>query len=251
MYCSIVSINSVTVRRLNLELNCAGTESTARLPGTIDEEYYFQCDRSQFRSDICNLRGDIRLLSHNKTKSFVLYTPNSLPSRTETLKPYTRKWEEGSMSSVNELSLRTQIASSPRRNCDVLHTVPGVVFSTAGYTGNLYHEFNDGLIPLWISTQHLNREVVVVISSFHDWWYTKYSDVMAQITKYEIVDLEEDKRVHCFPEIEAGLHIHGELAVNPKRMPQMETIRGFREVLSRAYNPGPIQGTTLLSIFIP
>jgi len=225
-------------------MTCTGNESTARLPGTIDEDYFFQCDRSQFRSDVCNLRGDIHLESHNKTKSFVLYTPDGI-TRRETIKPYTRKWEAGSMGSVNELTLASQIGISPRPKCDVHHAVPGVIFSTAGYTGNLYHEFNDGLIPLWISTQHLKREVVVVISSFHDWWYTKYSDVMEQITKYEIVDLEEDDRVHCFPEIQAGLHIHGELAVNPNRMPQMETIREFRDLLNRAYTPGLLPGPTL------
>lgn len=208
--------------------------------GTIDEDYFFQCDRSQVRTSICNLRGDIRLESHNGTKSFVLYSQDHQP-RKETLKPYTRKWEEGSMSSVNEVTLTSQVANFPRPECDVHHQVPGVIFSTAGYTGNLYHEFNDGLIPLWISTQHLNREVVVIISSFHDWWYTKYIEVMEQMTNYKIIDLEEDKRVHCFPEIEAGLHIHGELAVNHNLMPQMETIRGFRDLLNRAYTPAQQQ----------
>ena len=60
---------------------------------------------------------------------------------------------------------------------------------------------------------------------------------MGQISKYEIIDLGRDTRVHCFPEIEAGLHIHGELSVNPNRMPNRETLREFREMLNRAYTP--------------
>ncbi|KAG0569452.1 hypothetical protein KC19_6G091100 [Ceratodon purpureus] len=210
---------------------------TARLPGTINHDF-FHCDRSQFRTDICNLRGDIRMEAHNKSKSFVLYAQDA-EERMEKLKPYTRKWEEGSMSTVNEVMLTSQIASPNRRlpKCDVHHKVPGVIFSTGGYTGNLYHEFNDGLIPLFITSQHLRREVVVIISSFHDWWYTKYQDVVGQISKYKLIDLDSDKRVHCFPEIEAGLHIHGELCVNPNRMPNRETIGDFRELLNRAYKP--------------
>ncbi|KAG0594429.1 hypothetical protein M758_UG076400 [Ceratodon purpureus] len=177
---------------------------TARLPGTINHDF-FHCDRSQFRTDICNLRGDIRMETHNKSKSFVLYAQDA-EERMEKLKPYTRKWEEGSMSTVNEVMLTSQIDNPNRRlpKCDVHHKVPGVIFSTGGYTGNLYHEFNDGLIPLFITSQHLRWEVVVIISSFHDWWYTKYQDVVGQISKYKLLDLDSDKRVHCFPEIEAS-----------------------------------------------
>lgn len=213
-------------------------ESTARLPGTTEEDYYFQCDRSHPRTDICNLKGDIQ---KNGTNSFVLYTPETFPVRTEALKPYTRKWEEGSMRTVNTLTLTSRHLPHSSRPCDVQHKVPGVIFSTSGYTGNLYHEFNDGLIPLWITTQHLNKEVVIIISSYHNWWYTKYSELVKQLTKHEIVDLERDNRIHCFPEIEAGLHIHGELAVDPNRMPDGATIVKFREFLNRAYKPGMIQ----------
>lgn len=210
---------------------------TARLPGTIGRDYFFHCDRSQFRTDICNLRGDVRMETRNQTKSFVLYDRDA-EARTERLKPYTRKWEEGSMSTVNEVTLIAKPESRGALECEVVHAVPGLVFSTGGYTGNLYHEFNDGLIPLFITSQHLRREVVLVISSFHDWWYSKYRDVVGQISKYEVVNLEGDARVHCFPEIEAGLHIHGELSVDPARMPNRETVGAFRELLSRAYKAG-------------
>lgn len=138
------------------------------------------------------------------------------------------------MRTVNSLTLIAN-PNHRARKCDVHHKVPGVVFSTGGYTGNLYHEFNDGLIPLFITTQHLRREVVVIISSFHSWWYSKYREVMGEVSNYAVVDLDREKRVHCFPEIEAGLHIHGELAVDPKRMPHGETIGSFRALLNRAY----------------
>ena len=147
------------------------------------------------------------------------------------------------METVHEVTLlRVPVSSSlpkviQQPNCDVQHTVPGVVFSTGGYTGNLYHEFHDGLIPLFITTQHLNREVVFIVSEFHDWWFTKYSDVIGQMSKYPIISLDNETRIHCFPELEVGLHIHEELGVDPDRMPRHETIKDFRDVLSHAYTP--------------
>ncbi|KAG0574131.1 hypothetical protein KC19_VG236600 [Ceratodon purpureus] len=171
------------------------------LPGTINHDF-FHCDSGPTSV----ISGAISAWKpHNKSKSFVLYAQDA-EERMEKLKPYTRKWEEGSMSTVNEVMRTSQIANPNRRlpKCDVHHKVPGVIFSTGVYTGNLYHEFNDGLIPLFITSQHLRREVVVIISSFHDWWYTKYQDVVGQISKYKLIDLDSDKRVHCFPKIEAS-----------------------------------------------
>ena len=41
--------------------------------------------------------------------------------------------------------------------CDIRHLtgVPAVVFSMGGYTGNVYHEFSDGLIPLCNRSRHV------------------------------------------------------------------------------------------------
>lgn len=231
--------------------------SRAQFPGTFEPgSEVFQCDRSQFRTDICNLKGDIRLIHHNKSSSsFVLYghdlhhdSHHHIGFREEFIKPYTRKWEKSCMDTVHEVTLRSipadqsslknqKITQQKPPKCDVHHKVPGVVFSTGGYTGNLYHEFHDGLIPLFITSQHLNREVVFIVSEFHKWWFTKYRDVIKQMSKYAIIDLENDTRVHCFPEVEAGLHIHEELGVDPDRMPHHETIKDFRDVLARAYSP--------------
>ncbi|KAK6149134.1 hypothetical protein DH2020_016659 [Rehmannia glutinosa] len=48
--------------------------------------------------------------------------------------------------------------SGINHKCDVHHDAPAVFFSTGGYTGNLYHEFNDGILPLYITSQHLNKK---------------------------------------------------------------------------------------------
>lgn len=205
----------------------------------LEGEEVFECDRSHFRTDICNIKGDIH--TDNVTNSVLLYAvdPGTFLGK-EKVKPYTRKWEKSCMDTVHAVTLRSVSAS--RTNpipCDVRHKVPGIIFSTGGYTGNLYHEFHDGLIPLFITTQHLKGEVVLLISEFHDWWLMKYSEVMQQISHYPVIDFENQTKVHCFPEIEAGLHIHSELGIDALRMPNRESIEDFRELLNRAYKPYP------------
>lgn len=34
---------------------------------------------------------------------------------------------------------------TPNLKCDVNHSVPGIIFANSGWTGNIYHEFNDGI----------------------------------------------------------------------------------------------------------
>jgi hypothetical protein len=117
----------------------------------------------------------------------------------------------------------------------VRHDVPAVLFSTGGYTGNVYHEFNDGILPLFVTAHHLRRRVVLVILEYHDWWMTKYGDVVSQLSAFPPIDFTADRRVHCFPEVIAGLRIHGELTVDPARTPEGKSIGDFRRLLDDAY----------------
>ncbi|XP_059076720.1 xylan glycosyltransferase MUCI21-like [Cryptomeria japonica] len=51
--------------------------------------------------------------------------------------------------------------------CQVQHRLPTIVFSTGGYMGNVYQEFNDNLLPLYITSQHLHGQVLLVILEYH------------------------------------------------------------------------------------
>ncbi|KAL6555388.1 Xylan glycosyltransferase muci21 [Orobanche gracilis] len=210
------------------------------------------CDRTSTRTDTCVMKGDVR--THSPSSSILLYDTNgsddSLPTksdgvdhiRREKIRPYTRKWETSVMNTIQELNLvvRKDTAIS-RHACDVRHEVPAVFFSTGGYTGNLYHEFNDGILPLYITSQHLNKKVVFVILEYHNWWITKYGDIVSQLSDYPPVDFNGDKRIHCFPEVTVGLRIHDELSIVASRMDGNRTFRDFRDLLGRAYWPR-IQG---------
>ncbi|XP_022842305.1 uncharacterized protein LOC111365955 isoform X2 [Olea europaea var. sylvestris] len=213
------------------------------------------CDRSSFRSDICIMKGDVRTLS--VSSSIFLYGATG-PSghltgiidddddegkedhviQHEKIRPYTRKWEPEVMDTITELDLIVKRKDlGVRRSCDVVHNVPAVFFSTAGYTGNLFHEFNDGILPLYITSQHLNKKVVFVILEYHNWWITKYRDILSQLSYFPVIDFNGDKRIHCFPEAIVGLRIHDDLTIDSSLMENDKTLGDFRDLLDRAYWP--------------
>ncbi|GLT95934.1 hypothetical protein SLE2022_135870 [Rubroshorea leprosula] len=203
------------------------------------------CDRSHFRTDICVMKGDVR--THSASSSIFLYTSkhdngfiNNVSNvvQHEKIKPYTRKWEAGTMATIDELDL-----VSKRENpgldhrCDVHHDVPAVVFSIGGYTGNVYHEFNDGILPLYITSQHLNKKVVFVILEYHHWWMMKYGDILPHLSEHPVINFAGDNRTHCFPEAIVGLKIHDELTVESSLISGNKSIADFRNLLDRAYYP--------------
>ncbi|XP_030927930.1 beta-1,2-xylosyltransferase XYXT1-like [Quercus lobata] len=207
------------------------------------------CDRSSIRSDICVMKGDVR--THSASSSIFLYTSRDENDfvnygdeegdeviQHEKIRPYTRKWETGTMDTIDELDLIAKNEhSGVNHHCDVRHDVPAVFFSTGGYTGNVYHEFNDGILPLFITSQHFNKKVVFVILEYHDWWILKYGDVLSQFSDYPAIDFSGDKRIHCFPEAIVGLRIHDELTVDSSLMEGNKSIVDFRNHLDQAYWP--------------
>ncbi|GAA0153756.1 glycosyltransferase [Lithospermum erythrorhizon] len=198
------------------------------------------CDRSALRTDVCIMKGDVR--TDSASSSVFLYKnpvrDGEEVIQSEKIRPYTRKWETSIMNTIDELNLVVKKSSlGNRRECDVQHDVPAVFFSTGGYTGNIYHEFNDGLIPLYITSQHFNKKVVFVILEYHNWWLTKYTDVLSHLTEYPIIDYSKDQRVHCFPEAIVGLRIHDELTIDPTLVEGNKTISDFRNILDKGYWP--------------
>ncbi|KAJ6792913.1 protein O-linked-mannose beta-1,4-N-acetylglucosaminyltransferase 2-like isoform X1 [Iris pallida] len=198
------------------------------------------CDRSARRTDVCFMRGPVRTHSPSNSLLLLISTNSSSPSpQEERIRPYTRKWERSTMSTIDELRLLLTNETTAAAPCDVTHDVPAVVFSTGGYTGNVYHEFNDGIVPLYITSHAFRRKVVFVILEYHDWWISKYEGILSQLSDRPPIDFANDKRTHCFPGAVVGLRIHDELAIDASRMPPNSntTIRDFRRMLDEAYKP--------------
>lgn len=200
------------------------------------------------------MKGDIR--SHPSSSSVFLYSstnpktsiefPPSLEQEEqelqhETIKPYTRKWETSIMNTIDELHLISKYKplKDSHHKCDVIHDVPAILFSTGGYTGNVYHEFNDGIIPLYITSRPFNRKVIFVIIEYHEWWYTKYAQILSQLSDYPPIDFYANpKRTRCFKEAIVGLKIHNELTVDPPSIQGSQaSILDFRNLLAQAFEP--------------
>ncbi|XP_020268466.1 EGF domain-specific O-linked N-acetylglucosamine transferase-like [Asparagus officinalis] len=191
------------------------------------------CDRTNYHSDICFLKGNT--ITNSSSSSILLISnPNSSSPTVEKIRPYTRKWEPFIMNKIPELCLKTVNPSIIPR-CDVRHSVTALFFSLGGYTGNIFHAFNNGLIPLYITSQHLNRQVVFVILEYRHWWYTKYREILSQLSAYPIIDFSNDERVHCFPEAIVGLRFHETLMIDPSRMRDNKSTVDFKTMLDQAY----------------
>uniref|UniRef100_A0A452XMX2 Glycosyltransferase 61 catalytic domain-containing protein n=1 Tax=Aegilops tauschii subsp. strangulata TaxID=200361 RepID=A0A452XMX2_AEGTS len=173
------------------------------------------CDRASPRADLCVMRGDVRTHAASNT----LFLLAAAASADERIRPYTRKWESSVMSTIDELRLRAVPVPDPEgaARCDVRH------------------DFNDGIIPLYITARRYNRKVVFVMLEYHDWWMTKYGHIVEQLSDFPPVDFSNDTRTHCFPEAVVGLRIHDELAIDASRMPGSQGIRDFRHMLDDAH----------------
>ncbi|KAL8142330.1 hypothetical protein V2J09_015362 [Rumex salicifolius] len=166
------------------------------------------CDRTHFRYDLCGINGQAIL---DPTES-TLYSIG--PTRKlEKVKPYPRKWENV-MAKINDVKLRTG-PIGPK--CAVHHNSPALMFSAGGHTGNFFHDFNDGILPIFITLNNLSmvdRDVILVVDNARDWWVHKYADIIRAFTKHPIINLENENLTHCFPRAFVGLISHGYMTVD-------------------------------------
>ncbi|AET05533.2 glycosyltransferase, putative [Medicago truncatula] len=69
-----------------------------------------------------------------------------------TIRPYARREDAYAMRHVRKWSVKASHHQVPQ--CTENHSIPAVIFSTAGYTGNHFHEFSDIIIPLFLKNQY-------------------------------------------------------------------------------------------------
>ncbi|XP_059650353.1 xylan glycosyltransferase MUCI21-like [Cornus florida] len=193
------------------------------------------CDRSNHRYDICSINGPT-VLDTSQSTFFVVGPENSKPL-VEKVRPYPRKWESFTMGRIKELTLTS---GSPSPPCEVQHNVPALVFSAGGYTGNFFHDFNDGFIPLFITVNSVlpDKDFVLVISKSRDWWVHKYANLLRSFSKHTIINLDNDNVTHCFPSATLGLMSHGFMTIDPKLIPNSRTIQHFHALLEKTYGQG-------------
>lgn len=154
------------------------------------------------------------------------------------IKPHPRKGDPTAMHLVGQISVKSSSNYGEALPCVVNHSIPAVVFSTGGYMGNVFHDFTDVLIPLFISSRHYQGEVQFLISDTHSWWLSKYRPYLKELSHYEIIDFDKEKIVHCYPRVVIGLASHKEMSIDPMRGPNGHSMVDFARLMKSAYSLG-------------
>ncbi|KAI3987793.1 hypothetical protein MKX01_028527 [Papaver californicum] len=251
--------NISTAQAIPSELRAIGRKADIIVPrqrrpseAALPALQLISCDRVHKRYDICFLNGST-IMDPTKSTFHVLDPTSTSSSLTvlQKIRPYPRKWETDLMSShIKELTL---LATSSQLDvhCDIHHRNPALVFSSGGYTGNPYHDFDDGFIPLFITLRTVYRssedQPILVISKCEDWWHSKYAELLEIFSPYPIINLDNETSAHCFPSATVGLISHGFMTIDPTLLPNSETLHDFRVLLETAYAKTGLQTNPIIS----
>ncbi|KAM1521040.1 hypothetical protein EV2_011709 [Malus domestica] len=192
-YATTTTYSAKTTTQESLQLSRSHPSESLQLP--------IVCDRPDGRYDLCSINGSTVLDTNIFT--FFAMGPAQLP-QVGKVQPYPRKFEGFIMSRIKNITL-TSGPQSP--SCKVQHNVSALVFSAGGYTGNFFHDFDDGFVPLFITVNTIfpDQDIVIVVSEAPYWWPSRYADLLAMFDKYPIIILKNTTATHCFPAATIGL----------------------------------------------
>lgn len=190
------------------------------------------CDFTNFRANICDMEGDIVI--HPNSSSILFKEPVGTSRNEEwKIRPYPRKGDDFCLSHTSELTVKS--TQNPPQ-CTKYHDVPALVFSITGYTGNLFHDFTDVMVPLFTTANQFNGEVQFLISDMMPWWVIKYHRVLEALSNYPVIDFRNDNETRCFKHVIVGLHAYMEFTIDSKLAPNNYSMVDFNAFMRRAYN---------------
>ncbi|XP_062202988.1 alpha-1,3-arabinosyltransferase XAT3-like [Phragmites australis] len=195
------------------------------------------CDFADFRSDVCDFAGDIRMDAN--ASAFVVVNPAGGASgqMTHRVRPYPRKGDETCMGRVTEITVRATADAAAAPRCTRTHTAPAVVFSIGGYTGNIFHDFSDVIVPLYNTVQRYRSDVQLVMANVDSWWLVKYDKLLRELSRHAPLDLSKagaSGEVHCFGHAVVSLRAHRELIIERERSLDGLSTLDFTRFLRRA-----------------
>ncbi|XP_074577461.1 alpha-1,3-arabinosyltransferase XAT3-like [Curcuma longa] len=194
------------------------------------------CDVSDPRVDICEMSGDIRITGNSSSILFIEPPAAARPPEQWRVRPYPRKGDDTCLGGVRQFAV---IARGDGPRCTVEHgDVPAVVFSVGGYTGNLFHDFTDLLVPLFVTARPFHGKIQFVVADWKSWWINKYLVVFRKLTDYPLMDLEQQSagQVHCFKQVVVGLRAHKEFLIDPVRSPNGYSMVDFTRFMRSAFS---------------
>ncbi|XP_073017334.1 xylan glycosyltransferase MUCI21-like isoform X2 [Primulina eburnea] len=188
----------------------------------------FACDRT-YHSVVCVLNQPVKIDTRNMT----IYT-QSAPNRIQetVIRPHAR--QEGLPPGITPVHV-LQIGNSTPPVCEFEHHDPAVIFSS-GAIGNVFHEMNEIIIPLFITAKHFESRVVLILEDYNPKLMSQYGKVLSSLTRHQVLNPAINGSVHCFPGSVVGLRYHDNLALNSSEIPGGYSMTSFKDFLRKAYS---------------
>ncbi|TKW13143.1 hypothetical protein SEVIR_5G079600v4 [Setaria viridis] len=184
-------------------------------PSETEKPTKVLCSTEERLSDYCELDGDVRIRGRAWSVDVV---PSTWSERREwKIRPYSRR-SATHVDMVNVTQLQGPSAAAPA--CTVTYDVPAIIFALGGYSGNVFHDHADVLLPLFYLSRQYGREVqLLVINRVQPWWLGKYALALRRMSRYDIVNLDGDTHVRCFRRVTVGLRLHKDFGIVPEQVP--------------------------------
>nr|APU54817.1 GT61_2 [Plantago cunninghamii] len=188
---------------------------------------------SNIRTDVYEMFGDIRI--NGSAGTVLMATSSKVNTRSSiTMKPYARKEDGIAMATIRAWEIiKTPTDAMP--NCSRHFNTPAVVFSIRGYGGNAFHAFSDLLIPLYMTCRQFNGEIIFLATDMESWWLEKFKTFLSKVSKYDVIDIDSQNEVLCFPRVFVGLKANKDFSIDPLQPPHYFML-DFTQFLRRAYS---------------
>ncbi|KAI8552874.1 hypothetical protein RHMOL_Rhmol06G0301900 [Rhododendron molle] len=191
----------------------------------------FAC-HTNLHTQVCVANRPVRIDTHTMN----VYAPFSQqkPQANRTIRPYARQEDKTAMSLVSPVHILQGNSSPPA--CQYTHNVPALVFSSGGFAGNLFHEFSEILIPLFITSRHFQSHLHFIVTDFSPSFFGKFENILSHLSSYKVINPTANGSVHCFPGAVVGLHYHDNLVIKSSDIPGGYSMLNFKQFLRESYN---------------
>ncbi|KAB5524479.1 hypothetical protein DKX38_022228 [Salix brachista] len=200
------------------------------------------------RSDFCEIKGDIRIDGNSYTVFIVSSEIDILAAENTSwcIRPYARKGDQAAMGGVREWTVKLVAgASHILPQCTQNHSVPAILFSAGGYSGNHFHSFADIIVPLFLTSRPYNGDVQFLITNGLTAWISKFKTLMNALSRYQPISIDYRQDIHCYDSMTVGLirRTSKELSIDPSNSPY--SMKDFRKFLRSSYS---LNRTTAIKI---
>ncbi|CAA2973786.1 O-linked-mannose beta-1,4-N-acetylglucosaminyltransferase 2-like [Olea europaea subsp. europaea] len=168
------------------------------------------------------------------TRTMTVYIPSDQPVQETVIKPYARQEDHNLLKIVTPVKILHGNTTPPV--CQHNHEIPAVIFSSSGFVGNVFHEINEIIIPLYITSKNFKSRLLFILEDYKQSFISKYGKVISRLSSYEVMNPAADQSVHCFPGAVVGLMFHGHLSLNSSDVPKGHLMRELRQFLRQAFN---------------